>query len=209
MNQLKITILLAVLLISSSYSFGMGQEHFGPADKDHMSWSPDWPDGTKGLLAHESRVYSTWVNGFERFYYDANPQQVNELLNLFSKLQILDHEVWIESGRQTRNSFQGKPVEYNVFFYIPARRSAPSYLNLSDEEDQKDGWTLPTLRIYTHSQGEILKQLELPDNIIVHSDIPNCPKTNAQKPLRKPYVIRFLLEDGTPASGMGCQNICC
>ncbi len=205
MKLSKILILISILLISS-YSYGMGRERFGPADKDRMSWSPHWIDGTKALLAHESRVYSAWVNGFERFYFDATSEQINELIDLFSKLQILDHEVWVESGPQTRNSFHNKAIEYNVYFYIPARVSIPSYFDLRADEDPKDGWTLPILRVYSDVEGELLRQLKLPDNVIVNSELPNYPKTNTNKSVRKPYVTRFILEDGTPASGIGFRT---
>jgi hypothetical protein len=204
MKLFRITILLVVLSMSS-FSYGWGQEHFGPDDKDQMGWSPDWPDGTKSILAHESRVYSTWVNGFGRYYFDATVQQINELLDLFSKLQILDHEVWIESGRQTCQSFQKKPVGYNAFFYIPGK-PGPSYLGLRAHEKVENGWTLPTLRIYTDLKGELLGQLKLPDHLIVHSDVAGCPNTKTPMPKRKPFVTRFLFEDGSPASGMGFQT---
>ncbi len=196
-------IWLLVILSIPVNVFGWAQEHFGPVDKERMSWSPSWPDGTKDLLAHQSRMYSYWCNGYERFYFDADTKQINELLDMFSKLHMLDHEVWIEQGRQTTHSFNQTPVKYNAFFYISGG-FGPSYLGLGEKE--KTGWILPTLKIYVDDKGELLKQLKLPENLIVHSDIAECPKTKTQKPQRKPYVTRFVLEDGSPAAGANFQT---
>lgn len=195
--------LVGVLAISGCV-FGLAQEQFGPVAIDRLSWSPDWPEGTKELMAHESRVYSIWVNGAERVYFDAGPQAVNELLDLFSKLAILDHEVWVDSGKQTHHSLHQQPVAYNVFFSISGGISA-SLLDRSNAVHE--GWQLPTLRVYADPAGELINTLTLPENLIVHSDLPECPKTKLQKPLRKAYVTRFVLADGTPAFGENFQTM--
>lgn len=191
--------LVGVLAISGCV-FGLAQEQFGPAAIDRLSWSPDWPEGTKELLAHESRVYSFWVNGSDSVYFDAGPQEVNELLGLFSEMAILDHEVWVESGRQTRQSFHKESVEYNVFF------SSPGGISLRVPGETVQGWQLPTLYVYADPAGELFKTIKMPANLIVHSDLPECPTTDLQKPQRKPYVTRFLLKDGSPAFGESYQT---
>lgn len=191
---------LSLFLVISGCVFGLAQERFGPAAGEAMSWSPDWPEGTKALMAHPSRVYSLWVNGSDSVYFDAGPQEVNELLELFSELAILDHEVRVESGRQTRQSLHGESVEYNVSL------SCPGGASLRDTDEAAQGWQLPTLYVYADPAGELFKTLKMPANLIVHSDLPECPTTGLQKPERNPYVTRFVLEYDQPAACEGFQT---
>ena len=42
------------------------------------------PAGLVKILPHDSRVYSIWVNGNENFYFKSTPDELSELINLFS-----------------------------------------------------------------------------------------------------------------------------
>src|SRR5204863_9783709 len=78
---------------------------------------PDWPAGFVALARHDSRVYSVDVNGGETFYFNADPRQIAELIALFSKTRIRDHEVCIQRPEQRHAGFV-KDVQYNVALHL-------------------------------------------------------------------------------------------
>ena len=96
----------------------MGMEAFGPAG-EHIGRSPDWPKGVEDVLRHRSRAYWQWVNGNERAYYDGDIRTVNELLDLYSRVDLAEHPVVIRPGRPSANSFHGKLTPYVVEFDVP------------------------------------------------------------------------------------------
>jgi len=57
----------------------------GRIPRNVYSGSADWPKGIVNLPRHPSKVYSSWVNGNEWFYFKATAQDANELLTLFSR----------------------------------------------------------------------------------------------------------------------------
>ena len=63
----------------------MGEETIGN-EPFHDANFKDWPN-IMPVINNKSRVYHTWVNGDERFYFDLDPEQLNELLIDFAKLK--------------------------------------------------------------------------------------------------------------------------
>jgi hypothetical protein len=103
----SILIIDACLLLATpgiERANAMGMEDFGPAG-EHIGRSPDWPKGVEGVLRHQSRVYWYDVNGSEAAYYDGDIQTVNELLTLFSNIDLAEHAVVLRPGRPSAKSF--------------------------------------------------------------------------------------------------------
>jgi hypothetical protein len=76
---------MTVLLNCAQAGYGMGSEHFGPVDYRTAVEQPGQPPGLFGILGHDSRVYSKWVNGNENFYFKATLDEIGQLIKLYSE----------------------------------------------------------------------------------------------------------------------------
>jgi hypothetical protein len=175
---------------------GLATEQIGP-DADHPTVAqPGWPKGIEEILRHPSRVYSVWCNGNENFYFKAAPGQINELLALFSKARLRDHEVRIETGKPSVKSFNNQVFEYNVS--LPILDGIALFMTRGENNED----TLePRLTICPGDDGVLLKQLKLPENVIV-SDAVGNPGLQGKRavPVRKAWYGRVQFEDSSPAA---------
>ena len=109
---------LLLVAVDLGRAGALGFEGFGPAD-EHISRSPEWPKGVEGVLKHPSRVYWYEVNGSEAAFYDGDIATVNELLELYSQVDLGRRLVVIRPGRPSAKSFQGTQTPYVVEFEVP------------------------------------------------------------------------------------------
>src|SRR5210317_2203439 len=96
----RILAATVALLVCTQGSHGMATDRLGP-DKDYdrpTHEQPGWPHGMVRILQHDSRVYSIWVNGNENFYFKSTPDEIGELIKLFSETRLRDHVVTIKKG---------------------------------------------------------------------------------------------------------------
>jgi hypothetical protein len=193
MNAKVVCLLLPGIFGLELAAYGLAEEQVGP-DRDHPIVSqPDWPKGIVSLPRHESRVYSIWVNGNENFYFKADLAQVNELLALFAKARLRDHEVWIKNGKPQAQTFQKATISYNVNLQVL------SGIALA-RDDGGDG-SEPRLTVYV-DETVPAGQLVLPGNLILHSDIQEiAAKSEAAKPIRQLWHGRVQFEDAGAAAG--------
>jgi len=198
----EFAVFLAVLGILGFYEigYGMATERVGPdsAHRHPTIAQPDWSKGIVEVPRHPSRVYSIWVNGNEKFYFMADPNQVNELLLLFSQSRMRDHEVVIKSAEDKRKvkTFNEDPVDYNVNFQIIGGIALAVYRR-GDKVDTFE----PKLTIYAGDDDVLLKHLKLPENVIVTCDIKDCSiKSKITKPKRKLWHGQVQFEDSSPAA---------
>jgi hypothetical protein len=143
----------------------MGLEAFGPAG-EHIGRSPDWPKGVEDVLRHRSRVYWYDVNGGEAAYYYGDIQTANELLDLYSRVDLVEHPVAIRPGRPSAKSFDGRLVPYVVEFDDPAG----IYLDHA-RELASTGLYSVTPRLILHfdaALAEHLDELKVPENVTLH-----------------------------------------
>ena len=112
----RIILTLLGLLTFRELGFGMGEEHVGP--NPSAAAQPDWPRNIVEVVRHPSCAYSRWVNGGESFYFHATPAEINELVALYAKARMRDHEIRIEAGSNTVKAFGGTTYEYNVSLHI-------------------------------------------------------------------------------------------
>jgi len=202
---MKRIIILLIVVAMSSVSFGLREEKIGPDSASHPTLAqPGWPKGIVEPLRHGSRVYSIWFNGNENFYFKAEPDEINELIEQFSRARLRDHEVWIEFGTKEVKSFRGDVFEYNVSLQILSG-IALSVLKDSNEPDTFE----PELRIYVDDVSA-LKKLKLPDNLIVHCSVEGANiKSRAVKPERRRWCGIVQFHDSSPAvdfqSGLSTQ----
>jgi hypothetical protein len=109
----KMLMLIAVFFLPLGvHCFGAMQETFGTEPQNHTNYS-DWM-GIVSLWHHPSRVYHTWVNGNEHFYYRGGTDGLNEALLIFSKMPEKQLEVVLRPGPASTKSIQGdKTIEYD------------------------------------------------------------------------------------------------
>jgi hypothetical protein len=174
--------------------FGMATEQIGP-DRDHPTVAqPDWPKRIENVPRHGSRVYSIWVNGNENFYFHADLAQANELLALFSKARLRDHEVWIKRGQKQVESFGKQAIGYNVHLQVNG--------GLARRMENHEG-SEPQLTVYVDETLPAAK-LVFPTNLIVHDDTGEvAAKTGTVTPKRDPWYGRVQFEDGGATVGAG------
>jgi hypothetical protein len=177
-------------------SYGALMEDIGPDSVIGHPTAPqtEWPEGIVMLPRHPSRVYSIWVNGNENFYFQAPPEQVDELLALFSKARMRDREVRITRDRRPVRSFKGDAIEYNVSLEIL------SGIVLAAYREKANGDTFePCLTIYAGDDVAWINRLRLLDNIILHSDVEGVTlKSNESKPKRLPWYGKLQFTGAIP-----------
>ena len=198
----EFTVFLAVLGILGLYEIGYGwaTEQVGPdsANRHPTVAQADWSKGIVEVPRHQSRMYSIWVNGNENFYFMAEPNQVNELLLLFSQSRMRDHEVVIKSAKDKRKvkTFKKDPVDYNVNLQNIGGIALAMYRS-GDKVDTFE----PKLTIYAGGDDVLLKHLKLPENVIVNCDIKDCNiKSKITKPKRKLWHGQVQYGDLSPAA---------
>lgn len=188
----KTVFCLLIVVAFCNSAFGLATENFGPdSEIGHPTTDqPEWPAGIVELARHPSRVYSRWCNGGEDFYFKASPEQINELITSFSKARMRDCEVVISTGTGEAKSFRGNVVEYNVSLDITGG------IARAFERDKENAETLePVLIIYIGEGNGLVKQLNLPDNMIITSDIGELKtQSRAVKPERKLFYGQVQLE---------------
>ncbi|MFN0055358.1 MAG: HEAT repeat domain-containing protein [Planctomycetales bacterium] len=84
--------------------WALGEEHFGNAPLPEANYA-EWP-GVMPLINNESRVYHTWVNGNEHFYYDGDLESLNAAIRQFSGIKILKREVVLRPGPAETGTFE-------------------------------------------------------------------------------------------------------
>jgi hypothetical protein len=144
----------------------------------------EWPEGIVTLSRHPSRVYSIWVNGNEDFYFQATPEQVDELLALFSKARMRDHEVRITRYEKAAQTLvKQDAIEYNVSLQIL------SGIALSVCRREATGNTRePRLTLYARDDVAWINRLKLSDDIILQSDVAGVTlRSNRSKPKRSSW----------------------
>ncbi len=189
----KLLLLAIIISAQAQNAAGLGFEEFGPAKK-HMGVSPDWPKGAIPLRKHASRVYWQEVNGNDHSYFDGGVAEINELLKLFSEMELERHIVVVRSGRPTATSFGGKKTSYSVEFHLPsgiylfhARRNA------------KSGLFSTTPRLFINLDAKLLKsrdKIAFPENVELHAHGFQLDQLLAAAKEGNSQAIRLLAEDG-------------
>lgn len=97
-------VVLASCVVPSTAS-GRGEETFGNAPLSRLNYR-DWP-GIMPLLKHGERVYYSWVNGNENFYYSGGVDAFNDALRRFAAAELDDYQVVLRPGPGVVTSFRG------------------------------------------------------------------------------------------------------
>lgn len=199
MRRSDVFLVVLGALSCAGMSYGMADSESGPDSVRGYPTAaqPEWPVGLVELPRHESRVRSFWVNGSETFYFEASPNQVNELILLFSKTRMRDHEVAIQERKAQGKSFDAGRFDYNVALKVVGGIS----LGVA-REAEKPITHEPVLTLYIDLPADraLAEKITLPDNIIVNNEAAGFPlKGKATKPKRETRYAQARFGDSAPA----------
>ena len=192
------TLAAALYVLASHPVYGLATSRVGP-DSNHKrptTEQSDWPKGIVALPRHESRVYSVWVNGSENFYFKAKLEDVNEMIRLFSKTRMRDHEVHVKKGSPKTRTFDKDQYAFNVNLHILAG-IALGYRR--DQEAEKTHEPKLTIHVSESETVEWLDKLVFPENIILTTEFDQL-KSPRQRPDRKLRFAEIRFENGKPAA---------
>ena len=89
----------------------MGEETIGNKPFNGANFKP-WP-GILPVINNKSRVYHTWVNGDERFYFSPTTEQLNQLLADFGKLKGKREVLVVPQAKNVSTFDQKKSFDFN------------------------------------------------------------------------------------------------
>jgi hypothetical protein len=164
--MMVVVTLASLTLLGGDDAAGMGFEGFGPAG-ENIGRSPDWPKGVEDVLRHSSRVYWYDVNGSQSAYYDGDIGTVNELLDLFSKVDLNKHDVVLRPGRPSAKSFHESLTPYVVEFDVPG--GIETHFR---QRNAGSGLLARTPRMIVHIDAALAKhlgELKVPENVTLHA----------------------------------------
>ena len=118
MKNIATCLILAVLSIChASKVWAMGLEDFGDRPLSELNYQ-NWPN-IMPLLNGQIRVYHSWVNGNEQFYYRGNTATFNDALKKFAAVKAEVHEVLLQPGPGIAYTFdRTKTIPYNWNLHI-------------------------------------------------------------------------------------------
>lgn len=110
--MLRTIIALAVILLSASNAFALGEESVGNEKISGANYD-DWP-GAMAVINDEHRVYRSWVNGNEQFYFAGDTKALNAALAEFARIKADRKVVVLRPAPASTTNFGGDHVfEYN------------------------------------------------------------------------------------------------
>jgi hypothetical protein len=103
--RLSVLALLILACWTPSRAWALGEEDFGNKPLNELNYQ-EWK-GIVPVVNHSSRVYHTWVNGNEHFYYQGDVAALADCLKKFAAFPTPLHEVVLRPGPGTVKSFNG------------------------------------------------------------------------------------------------------
>jgi hypothetical protein len=162
MYKAKHVVLFLCVLGISTVVFALGTENFG--DKP-IEISCDWYDGVAVVAQSPGMIYSRWVNGGEDFYYKADTNTFNNVLQKFDAVSSPLRRLIIESGSGTAKSLQGDK-EFTFDWKLDIASGIYLHMLISDNTMKKDQM-YPSITLFLGSGSINIEQLNIPAGIDV------------------------------------------
>ena len=96
--------------------FPMGEETIGNKLFSDANFK-DWP-GIMPVINNDSRVYHTWVNGDERFYFESDFAKMTELVTAFAKLKGKKEILILPQATKVRTFDQSQSFGFNCQLHL-------------------------------------------------------------------------------------------
>lgn len=118
MKKTRAILSVVVLtLCSAGRVWALGEEDFGDSPLSELNYQ-NWPN-IMPLLNSQIRVYHSWVNGNEQFYYRGNTATFNDALKKFAAVKAEVREVLLQPGPGIAYTFDlTKTIPYNWNLHI-------------------------------------------------------------------------------------------
>jgi hypothetical protein len=162
MCKARHTVLFLCVLGIPVVAFAMATENFGDRP---IEISCDWYDGVAVVAQSPGMVYSRWVNGGESFYYKADTNAFNNVLQKFAAVSSPIRRLVIESGPGTVKSLQGDK-EFPFDWKLDV--ASGIYLDvLIDGNTMKKDLMYPSVTLFLGSGSINPEQLNIPAGVDV------------------------------------------
>lgn len=153
---------LAIVLLYASTAFALGEESVGNEKMSGANYK-DWP-GALAVINDEHRVYRTWINGNEQFYFAGDTKALNAALVEFAKIKADRRVVVLRPVPATTNNFAGD----HVFEYSWRLHLLGGIAKHMATRDLGDNIWDPNPHLHVHIGGDIqLMHLEIPKDVEV------------------------------------------
>jgi hypothetical protein len=187
MRNLSVFLVVLVLIVAIfpvQKALGWGTETIGNEPLVAANYT-GWPR-IMPLINDKTRVYATWTNGNEFFYYKGSTDEVNAALGLFAAVGIKNHTVLLRPGSGLTATFDHKDLPYNWNLHVMGGISKhESTLDKAEAVWPKD----PVLTIYIG--GDIyLNKLRIPDGVTVTETIAVSKRTADGMAASKDNTVR-------------------
>ncbi len=154
----RILLSLAILMCATArQARGLAQEHIGNEpfhEINYKEWKSIMP-----VINHESRVYHTWVNGNEHFYYRCTTEELNDILQKFAGLSVDVREVVLRPGPQKMMTFNKEQFGYNCLLHIQGG------ITRHEEEGTNVFDKYPTMTVFVEDGDIALEQVKIPADV--------------------------------------------
>lgn len=113
--MIRLLAVCGLLMLSASTALGAGEEHIGNEPLHAASYA-DWPQALP-VINDTHRVYHTWVNGNEFFYFRGDTTALNAALKKFAAIKAQRRVVVLRPGPAETRSFDRKqayPYNWNL-----------------------------------------------------------------------------------------------
>ncbi len=156
-TSLSMIFLITLSVVAGAHAYYLGEEQIGP---DHPSQpaadQPEWPRGIVDLARQRTRVYSSWVNGNENFYFKVDAEGASTLLDLYAKAHTKDHDLLIDLEKGIAKTFKGMPIPYNIRLHVPS----DIFLALKPDETVQ-------MTLSLGDNPDLWKHIAIPENVRV------------------------------------------
>jgi hypothetical protein len=155
-------VLAIALLLVASDAWGLGFESFGNDPVEDSNYK-EWPN-VLPLANDPHRIYHSWVNGNEHFYYSGDHAALNAALKSFAAIQAEKLTVVLRPAPGRGSSLKGdRDFEFNWKLHLLGGIAAA----MSREDLAINIWDpTPYLHVYV-GNGIKLDDLEIPDGVEV------------------------------------------
>jgi len=151
----------AIILVGSAFGWATetkGNEHFSALNYD--SWK-----GIMPIVNDKTRVYHTWANGNEHFYYKGTTKELNAALARFAKVEARNRFVVLRPGPSAQVSFDKTPIAFNWEMHILGGLAST---RASDKTDDLYWYREPVLTVYVGGDIDLAK-LEIPKGVTLRA----------------------------------------
>lgn len=163
MRPLILSLSLVLIVLSRPGMLrGAGMEEFGNSPLSPANYV-EWP-GLVEVADDDCRVYTSWVNGNEDFYFAGTTEQLNESLKEFAEIKVKTHEVLIRPGPGKAHTFnRERTLDCN--WHVNVHGGISKIVTTKDQGDKI--WPAdPTMEIWIGGSIE-LDKIKIPEGVTV------------------------------------------